>query len=152
MPGLPGLPDLPDLPSPVPVGTPPPPGAGGETSFATVASVRNSGAPRNMPTPPPIRSSGPPVVPGRPPSTPPAPPVAAAVPPPAAAVPVDQLLQVGNVVAERYKLEAKIGQGGMASVFRAHDLELQEQIALKVFTTKVDDEQLVARFKQELSL
>jgi serine/threonine-protein kinase len=65
---------------------------------------------------------------------------------------IDNLLVPGGVVAERYRIEAKIGEGGMAAVYRAFDLELSERIALKVFTTQNEDEQLVARFKQELSL
>jgi serine/threonine-protein kinase len=40
----------------------------------------------------------------------------------------------------------------MAAVFRAHDLELGEPIALKVFATSVDDAQLLERFKQELRI
>src|SRR5690606_22014209 len=48
--------------------------------------------------------------------------------------------------------EKKIGQGGMATVFRAHDLELGEEVALKIFTRLVEDERMVARFKQELTL
>ena len=59
---------------------------------------------------------------------------------------------VGSTVAQRYRLEAQIGQGGMASVFRAYDLELEEQVALKVFDVPQTSEVLVARFKQELKL
>jgi len=56
---------------------------------------------------------------------------------------------VGAIVAERYRIDAKIGQGGMAAVFRAHDLELGEDIAMKLFLQPNDDPQLLARFKQE---
>ena len=58
----------------------------------------------------------------------------------------------GLVVAERYRLEQKIGQGGMAAVFRATDLELEEQVALKVFSMVEASDVAVARFKQELKL
>jgi eukaryotic-like serine/threonine-protein kinase len=58
----------------------------------------------------------------------------------------------GATVAGRYRLEAKIGQGGMAAVFRAFDLELEENVALKVFTVEQTSEVLLARFKQELKL
>src|SRR5204863_9591675 len=44
-----------------------------------------------------------------------------------------EMFEVGATVAGRYRLEAKIGQGGMAAVFRAFDLELEENVALKVF-------------------
>jgi tetratricopeptide (TPR) repeat protein len=60
--------------------------------------------------------------------------------------------EVGATVAGRYRLEAKIGQGGMATVFRAFDLELEENVALKVFNLEQASEVLVARFKQELKL
>ena len=58
----------------------------------------------------------------------------------------------GATVAARYRLEAQIGKGGMAAVFRAYDLELEEQVALKVFNVQHTSEVLVARFKQELKL
>jgi len=65
---------------------------------------------------------------------------------------VEEKFEVGNTVAERYRLEAKIGQGGMAAVFRAFDLELEENVALKVFDVAQTSDVLVARFKQELKL
>src|SRR5256885_9211568 len=40
----------------------------------------------------------------------------------------------------------------MATVFRAFDLELEENVALKVFNVEQTSEVLVARFKQELKL
>ncbi|MEW5739560.1 MAG: protein kinase [Myxococcota bacterium] len=61
---------------------------------------------------------------------------------------------VGSRVANRYQLEALLGEGGSASVYRALDLELNEPVALKVFRpmTEREAETLVARFKLELSL
>jgi len=58
----------------------------------------------------------------------------------------------GVTIAGRYRLEEKIGQGGMAIVFRARDLELEEDVALKVFTFRTTSDTAVARFKQELKL
>jgi serine/threonine-protein kinase len=60
--------------------------------------------------------------------------------------------QVGSTAAGRYRLEAQIGKGGMATVFRAYDLELEEKVALKVFNVQHSTDVLVARFKQELKL
>ena len=76
-----------------------------------------------------------------------APPVA----PPASMANPGELV-VGSIVAERYRIEGKIGQGGMAAVYRATDLELGEQIAIKLFIQPSDDPQLLARFRQELTL
>ena len=58
----------------------------------------------------------------------------------------------GSVLDERYRLEAKLGEGGMAVVYRAHDLMLDEQVALKVFTQQVLDEEAMKRFVQELRM
>ena len=55
----------------------------------------------------------------------------------------------GAVVAGRYRLQAEIGRGGMATVFRALDLELGEEIALKAFEVDRDPTTL-ERFRQEL--
>ncbi|MCP4603221.1 MAG: serine/threonine protein kinase [Proteobacteria bacterium] len=63
---------------------------------------------------------------------------------------------VGNTIADRYRLDAELGRGGMAVVFQALDLELDEDIALKVFLQQVFDPKMQAeslgRFKQELKL
>jgi DNA-binding response OmpR family regulator len=58
---------------------------------------------------------------------------------------------VGSIVAERYRLERQIGRGATSVVFEARDLELDERIALKLFTQHTDPG-LLARFKQELTL
>jgi tetratricopeptide (TPR) repeat protein len=71
---------------------------------------------------------------------------------PAKAEPAALELREGMVIAERYKLERQLGQGGTAIVFRAIDLELEEEVAIKIFTMPVEDADLVRRFKQELSV
>jgi eukaryotic-like serine/threonine-protein kinase len=74
------------------------------------------------------------------------------VPSPIASMSTPGALPPGSIVAERYRIEAKIGQGGMAVVYRATDLELGEQIAIKLFIQPSDDPMLLARFRQELTL
>ncbi|MDD5308606.1 MAG: protein kinase [Deltaproteobacteria bacterium] len=136
MPGLPALPELPDLP-PMPQiaglsGYPPPPQAG--YSAAVAGTIYSAGAP-----PSPITGVSPPQP-------------AAAVPPSDPEVGFAQ----GTVVAGRYELKTKLGQGGMAMVFKAWDIELEEDIALKVFMQPIPDAKAQAetqkRFKQELKL
>lgn len=58
----------------------------------------------------------------------------------------------GIIVAGRYKIEDMLGRGGMAAVYRAKDLELDETIAIKLFSRGTDDATLLSRFKQELTL
>jgi serine/threonine-protein kinase len=58
----------------------------------------------------------------------------------------------GMVLADRYRLDRQVGEGGMAVVFEAWDLELDETIALKIFTRELANERSLARFKQEISL
>lgn len=123
-----GLPDLPDLPS-LPVSA-----RAWADAPRTTASASTEGPTVASATPPPSYPRT--ATPG--PSA-----------PPRARLPT---LAPGEVLAGRYRLDARIGQGGMASVFRAHDLELGEDVALKIFTRLVEDEQMVQRFKQELLL
>jgi len=76
-------------------------------------------------------------------------------PPPADATPPERPawhVSTGSLVAGRYRIEGMIGRGGMASVYRASDLELGEQIAIKLFSQLDDDPSMLSRFKQELLL
>jgi len=62
-------------------------------------------------------------------------------------VPVD--FTVGSVVAG-YRLEERIGQGGMAMVFRAHDSRLDRQVALKILAPRLaTDDAFRQRFIRE---
>jgi len=50
----------------------------------------------------------------------------------------------------RYQIEAEIGRGGMARVYRAVDTILQRQVALKVLSPQLgDDAALAQRFERE---
>ncbi len=50
----------------------------------------------------------------------------------ATAVPLEDQLRPGRVVS-RYRIEASLGSGGFATVFRARDIGLDRVVALKVF-------------------
>jgi serine/threonine-protein kinase len=61
-------------------------------------------------------------------------------------------LEPGAVINRRYRLEKKIGQGGMGAVWKAIDTELDEIIAIKFLAAPLVDEHTLGRFKQEVSL
>lgn len=41
---------------------------------------------------------------------------------------------IGSILAERYRIDARIGQGGMGTVYRAHDTLLGRDVAVKIVT------------------
>jgi eukaryotic-like serine/threonine-protein kinase len=57
---------------------------------------------------------------------------------------------IGEILAGRYRLDALIGSGGFATVFRARDLRLERDVALKVLLPgHRSDGVIAARFEQE---
>ena len=57
---------------------------------------------------------------------------------------------VGEVIAERYRLDELVGTGGMSSVFRAHDTMLERDVALKILHPHYTrDAEYVERFRRE---
>jgi CheY-like chemotaxis protein len=62
-------------------------------------------------------------------------------------------LQPGERFADRYEVQSVVGTGGMGSVYRARDCELDETVAIKTLRRElVADETLIERFKQEIRL
>jgi serine/threonine-protein kinase len=56
----------------------------------------------------------------------------------------------GTVVDERYKLDHKIGSGGMADVWLAEDQELGRNVAIKILHDRLaQDKEFVERFRRE---
>jgi serine/threonine-protein kinase len=67
------------------------------------------------------------------------------------APPLQPPLQPGAMLGTRYKIEAEVGRGGMGIVYRAHDEELGERVALKVIAPHLSaDPQIVERFRREV--
>jgi tRNA A-37 threonylcarbamoyl transferase component Bud32 len=57
---------------------------------------------------------------------------------------------IGDVLGGRYRLDALIGRGGMASVYRAFDQVLGRNVAIKLFGDTSDDEAHSARAATEV--
>lgn len=60
---------------------------------------------------------------------------------------------VGDLLSDRYRIEAVLGRGGMGLVYRATDLELGVPVALKTIRPEIaSDPRSLRRFKQEVLL
>lgn len=62
---------------------------------------------------------------------------------------------IGTILAGRYRVEAPIGQGGAGSVYRAVQLQLEREVAIKVVRQDLEGrnrEELEARFYREAAL
>lgn len=69
------------------------------------------------------------------------------------AIESERMLSSGSVLADRYRIDALIGVGGMGMVYRASDMELNVTVALKVMRPeRSDQEEMLARFRRELVL
>src|SRR5437588_11939764 len=57
---------------------------------------------------------------------------------------------VGTTLNGRYRLEARIGAGGMSTVYRAFDETLERQVAIKLLNREVSsDSDQLERFRRE---
>jgi eukaryotic-like serine/threonine-protein kinase len=64
---------------------------------------------------------------------------------------IDEL--VGQVVEERYRIEAALGSGGMGSVYRARHIRVGREVAIKVLHDHlVRDPVMVERFEREAAI
>ena len=90
----------------------------------------------------------------RPPSTPPRP---RSAPPSSSPTVSDPIgggrFAPGAIVAERYRIVALLGRGGMGEVYRAEDLKLSQVLAIKFLPEALSkDESALARFHSEVRI
>lgn len=64
----------------------------------------------------------------------------------------NQLEQLRLAVADRYRVEDEIGRGGMATVYRAHDLKHDRAVALKLLRPELAASLGTERFLREITL
>ena len=58
-------------------------------------------------------------------------------PPTANEPPAGEQLPPGTIVADRYRIEARIGEGGMGVVYRAEHVHMRKPYALKVLNPEL---------------
>ncbi|MFF4366260.1 protein kinase [Streptomyces sp. NPDC001594] len=61
-------------------------------------------------------------------------------------------VRVGELLADRYRLERRLGAGGMGEVWAGHDLALDRPVAVKVLLEAATDPELIARFRREATI
>jgi len=60
-------------------------------------------------------------------------------------------LTTGSTFAGRYQIIEELGKGGMGKVYKAHDTEIKEKVALKLLKPEVAaDKKTIERFQNEL--
>jgi len=74
-------------------------------------------------------------------------------PSPAAVSATPAVIEVGSVVGNRFEILQLLGEGGMGAVYKAHDRELEKDVALKLIRTELArNPEILQRFKQEIIL
>jgi eukaryotic-like serine/threonine-protein kinase len=63
------------------------------------------------------------------------------------------VIEVGSVVGNRFEILQLLGEGGMGAVYKAHDRELERNVALKLIRAELArNPEILQRFKQEIIL
>ncbi|UCC39287.1 MAG: protein kinase, partial [Candidatus Aminicenantes bacterium] len=64
-----------------------------------------------------------------------------------------QELARGSIFADRYEIIEELGKGGMGRVYKVHDTEIKETVALKLLNPEIAaDEKTIERFRNEIKL
>jgi serine/threonine-protein kinase len=67
-------------------------------------------------------------------------------------IPTEELT-TGSTFAGRYQIIEELGKGGMGKVYKAHDTEIKEKVALKLLKPEIAaDEKTIERFRNEIRL
>jgi len=66
--------------------------------------------------------------------------------------PTDQLLRLQDALASRYRIERELGAGGMATVYLAHDLKHDREVAIKVLREDLGASLGKERFLREIQI
>ncbi len=72
--------------------------------------------------------------------------------PPSSSAPEEGRFPAGTVLAGRYRILGLLGKGGMGEVYRAHDLILNQTVALKFLSPAHISEAALIRFRNEVRI
>ncbi|MFI9329417.1 WD40 repeat domain-containing serine/threonine protein kinase [Kitasatospora sp. NPDC052868] len=61
-------------------------------------------------------------------------------------------MQAGDQILGRYRLDARLGRGGMGEVWKGHDVGLERGVAVKVLLEFDAGDELLQRFRREASI
>lgn len=67
-------------------------------------------------------------------------------------VPTSKSIGVGDLLQQRYRLEAELGRGGMGLVYRAKDIQNEREVAVKVINPATANALTLGQFTREAEI